>query len=116
MAKLLDTGTELWTVEESISDRWFSGKPYHYEVVHGRIGRINHGGYNEYVVQSVNRLEQKSNLLYLKTSGLGKSFFLTEAEAVELAEEVTDDYERRWACLMGYPPLLRPWREGEKDS
>lgn len=107
--KLLPIGNTLYTVEESICDRWFSGQPYHYEIIHGEISRINEGGYKEYVVQAVNRLGRKSNLLYLKTSNLGRSFFLTEQEAVEMAERMTDRHEKTWR-----EKLLRPWRENEE--
>ena len=106
MSKLLDIGTTIYTVEESITDRWFSGQPYHFEIVSGKISRINHGGYKEYVVPTVNRLGQKSNLRYLKTSDLGKSFFLSYRECIELAERVTADYERRWG-----EPVSRPWSD-----
>lgn len=108
MSKLLPIGTTIYTVEESISDRWFSEIPFHYEVVSGEITRINKGGYSEYVVQSINRLGRQSNLLYLKTSNLGKSFFTDKVGAVELAEKVTDEYEKKWR-----ETLIRPWRDKE---
>ena len=106
MSKLLDIGTTIYTVEESIVDRWFYDEPYHFEIVSGQISRIIHGGYKQYVVQAVNRLGRKSNLLYLKTSNLGKSFFLTLEECEAFAEKATQDYERRWK-----ETLCRPWEK-----
>ena len=104
--KLLDIGTTIYTLEESIADRWFSGIPYHFEIVHGKIERINIGGYKEYVVHTVNRLGHHSLLRYLKTSQLGKEFFLTYDEAVQAAEKASDVYEARW-----HETLMRPWRD-----
>lgn len=110
MAKLLPIGTTLYTIEESIADRWFSDQPYHFEIVSGQISRINVGGYKEYVVPTVNRLGRKSLLRFLKTSNIGKSFFLTYEEAVELAETETARYEKAW-----HVECMRPWREKEKE-
>lgn len=106
MNKLLPIGTTLYTIEESISDRWFAGHPYHFEIVSGQISRINVGGYKEYVVPTMNRLGRKSNLLFLKTTNLGKSFFTDYRECVDFAERTTADYEKRWR-----EPLCRPWEK-----
>lgn len=105
MSKLLPIGTTLYTIEESIADRWFSDEPYHFEIVSGEISRINVGGYKEYVVHLTNRLGRKSNLRFMKTSNLGKNFFLTYEEAVEFAEVETARYERVW-----HVECMRPWR------
>lgn len=111
MSKLLEIGTELYFLEESIADRWFCHDPYHYEITHGTISRINIGGYKEYVVQMVNRLGRKSDLRYAKTSQLGKSFWLTYQEAVEAAEKATDEHEKRWR-----ETLMRPWRTKNEEQ
>ena len=105
MNKLLPIGTTIYTIEESMTDRWFSDMPYHFEIVSGKISRINVGGYKEYVVHTENRLGRKSNLRYLKTSDLGRNFFLTYEECVEFAERETADYERRWKT-----ECMKPWR------
>ena len=113
MGKLLPIGTRIYTVIESISDRWFSDDPFHYEVVSGEVKETIRGGYTQYVVQAVNRLGHKSNLLYLKTTNLGKTFFLDRASAVDLAEKVSDYYERQWHGITG-ETLMRPWRDEDE--
>ena len=110
--KLLNIGTTIYTLEESIADRWFSGIPYHFEIVHGKIERINIGGYKQYVVPTINRLGRQTSLIYAKTSEIGKSFWLTYQEAVEAAEKATDSYEKRWGRICkGLVPMMRPWRD-----
>lgn len=109
--KLLPLGTTLYMLEESITDRWFHVIPYHYEIVSGEISRINHGGFNEYVVQTCNRLGHKSCLRFIKTSDVGKrSAWLTYAEAVEAAEKATDRYEQVWGKYLE-EKVMMPWRD-----
>ena len=117
MAKLLDIGTELFFLEESKTDRWFSRDPYHFEVTHGTITRINAGGYKEYVVPTINRLGRQTSLIYAKTSELGKTFWMTYEEAVEAAEKATENYETRWGRICkDLVPMMRPWREDEEQT
>lgn len=108
--RLLDIGTTIYTIEESMTDRWFSHTPYHYEIVHGKINRINRGGFTEYVVQTYNRLGKTANLRYLQTSRLRNTFWLTEAEAIEAAERMTTAYEKHVK-----ERLMRPWRKNEEQ-
>ena len=115
MSRLLDIGMELYFIEESITDRWFSGDPYHYEITHGKITRINVGGYKQYVVPTINRLGRQTSLMYAKTSELGKTFWLTYQEAVDAAEKATENYEKRWGRICrDLVPMMRPWREDEQ--
>ena len=109
MGKMLPVGTKVWTVEESLSDRWYADMPYHFEVVSGFIDRVIVGGYKQYVVPTVDRKGRQSNLLYLKSADLGKSFFLTETEAIEYAEKLTDQEEKK--SYNRGKQMLRPWRK-----
>lgn len=88
--------------------------PFHFEVVSGFIDRVIVGGYKQYVVPTVDRKGRQSNLLYLKSADLGKSFFLTEAEAIEYAERLTDQEEKK--SYNRGKTLLRPWRKDERSD
>lgn len=78
MRTYLPIGAEVWTVIESLADRWFSGEPFHYEVVRGKVVGIFRGGYTEYQVSTTNRKGHNSILLYLRTGMYGKTYFGTE--------------------------------------
>lgn len=107
MAKLLDIGTALYGISESITDYRFRGQPYHYEIVKGKISEIIRGGYTEYKINTWSRCGS-SSLRFVRTNCVGVSWFRTWDEAVEYAERVTDEYEKKWRTK-----LLRPWRKGE---
>lgn len=107
MAKLLDVGTTVYLIVESFSDYRFRGQPYHYEIVKGKISEIIRGGYTEYKINTWSRCGS-SSLRFVRTNCVGVSWFRTWDEAVEYAERVTDEYEKKWGAK-----LLRPWREGE---
>ena len=104
----LPVGSEIWTVIESLSDRWFSGEPFHYEVVRGKVVGIFLGGYTEYQVSTTNRKGHNSILMYLRTGMYGKTYFGTEQEAIALAEKKTSALEKIWG-----KQLPRPWRKLE---
>ena len=106
MAKLLDVGTTLYGISESTTDYRFSGTPYHYEIVKGKISEIIRGGYTEYKITTWSRCGS-SSLRFVRTNCVGVSWFKSWDEAVEYAERVTDEYEKKWREV-----LMRPWREG----
>lgn len=110
MSKLLPIGTKVYLLEESISDRWFTDTPYHFEIVYGVVDQIIVGNFKQYQISTMNRLAQKSNLRFKRTTDLGLAFWLTYDEAVQAAEWASDVYEKTWAKMMK-EPLLRPWRE-----
>lgn len=107
----LTVGSEIWTVIESLTDGWFSGEPFHYEVVKGKVVGIFRGGYTEYQVSTTNRKGHNSILLYLRAKMYGKTYFGTEQEAIAFAEKRTDVHEKIWM-----EKLPRPWREGERGN
>jgi hypothetical protein len=50
--------------------------------------------------------------LYPVVQDVGEKVFYTAREAAELAQSMTEDYERRWAwtARWGDVPLRRPWK------
>ena len=117
--KHLPPGTTLYFVIESIADRAFSGEPYHYEIISGEI-RETHtfdgSRSDEYVVPTRNRLGRGSCLEYPLCSNVGKTCFLTLEEAIAAAEEITAGYEKTWGWALKGQPLMRPWKEKEKEN
>lgn len=109
--KLLPTGTTLYGISESTTDYRFSGTPYHYEIVKGKISEIIRGGYTEYKINTWSRCGS-SSLRFVRTNCVGVSWFKTWDEAVEYVERMTEHHEKKFGYMYDRP-LMRPWREGE---
>lgn len=54
----------------------------------------------------------RTTLRQPRLSDFGKKVFYDRADAVALAERMTDDYERRWAWTG--ETLRRPWRKEQQ--
>ena len=109
----LPIGTKLYFVIENICDRKLTDGGYHFEIISGEIDAVHEfegSRKPEYRVPTVNRLGHGSCLEYPRYDNLGKSFWLTYAEAVYAAERMSDDYENRFGYGLRQP-LIRPWRK-----
>lgn len=97
---------EIWAGETSWKR---SHLPYHYVVTEGKITGLIQGGYWQACVRNLLNGEYMC-LSFPKFSDFGKSYFWTRREAEELAERITDQYEKTWGWMLS-EPLMRPWRE-----
>lgn len=116
--KRLDIGTRLFFVIESFCDRNLAEGGYHYEITSGKIDAVHEfedSRKPEYMVPTVNRLGLGSCLEYPRCANVGKSCWLTYAEAVSAAERLTDDRERRFSYGLK-EPMLRPWMDCQEPD
>lgn len=115
--KYLPQGTKLYFVIKSLSDRAFSGDPYHYEITSGEIKEVHEfpNRKSEYMVPTRNRLGLGSCLEYPRCSDVGKSCFTTFEEAAAAADAATDNYEKKWSIMLKVP-LARPWKTNSKGT
>ena len=113
--KLLPKGTKLYLLEESMTDRWFSDDPYHFEIVTGEITNCIKGGFVEYRIRTINRLGHDAGLRYIRAASVGVSAFTDFESAVEYAERRTNYHERKYGYGMK-EPMMRPWRENSDSG
>lgn len=112
MRRVPHIGDIVYSVHESIAGEtaWKrSGEPFHYVVTEGQVLDIIKGGYMQAKVKNYLNGEYMC-LSFPGFADFGKSYFWSLEEACQLAEKVTDDYERRWRGMLK-GPLKRPWRE-----
>ena len=114
----LSVGTRLFFVIESICDRHLAEGGYHFEITSGKIDAVHvfdDSRKPEYRVPTVNRLGYGSCLEYPRCANLGKSFWLTYAEAISAADRLTDEHERKFGWMQK-KPMRRPWRENRQPE
>ena len=111
-----EIGTKMYNVWENLY--YIKGKAsprMEYIIVEGTVSGFYEGGYAE-VCLHTDQIPNKGTVPYrARLSDIGKKIFYTPREAAELAQIMTEKYERVWH-FMSDVPLPRSWEKYLKET
>lgn len=110
MSKRPDIGTKMYAVHEHLYYiTGYAGPVLEYCVCEAEVTGFSVGGYTEVQMVGLSPEGYRTPWSY-RLSEIGMKVFYTPQEAEQMAEAMTEQYERRWGWL-GAPdiPMRRPW-------